>query len=343
MKTAKWRSLALGAFGMLVLVAALSCRDSLTPAPGSAAAARTNGAVDASMALDPGTMEICGPVPATLVITQNARLVCDVECGSTTGPCIQFGRDNITLWLNGFTMRGPAVPPAVGCVPSPGFGPGNPGLHFDGISTAGFDRVRIRGPGMVETFRRHGIFVFESEGVIVERVTAHYNCYSGILLGLSNNNDILENVSVRNASASGGFPCGGNCITNSNGNRIWRNHFYGNGSVVPGFPPLAVPNDFGVGLVGTSSDNVIESNSVGGNISGIFLTPLTARNLIRRNLFAGNPPVQVSVTHGAPVGVDIRNLSITGTNVFEENHCITSEGPVAPDPCPNFPPFRGHY
>jgi hypothetical protein len=30
-------------------------------------------------------------------------LSCDVVCTNATGPCIQFGKDNITLWLNGFT------------------------------------------------------------------------------------------------------------------------------------------------------------------------------------------------------------------------------------------------
>jgi parallel beta-helix repeat protein len=330
---------------MLLLLAALSCKDSLTPAPGSAPGSRLNDDVDASLTPDPGTMEICGVIPATLIITENARLVCDVVCANELGPgaCIQFGRDNITLWLNGFKMTGPASPPS-NCASTPALIPEPFGAEpFDGISTAGFDRVRIRGPGMVQQFRRHGIFVFRSDGVIVERVTSHYNCYSGIFMGFSNENDIVENVSVRNGSASGPAPCGGNCITNSNGNRVWRNHFHGNGSVVPGGPPVTVPNDFGVGLVGSSSDNVIESNSIGGNVNGILLFPATARNLIRRNLIAGNPPVQLSVTFGSPVGVDIRNLSTTGTNVFEENHCITSEGVIAPDPCPNFPAFRGHY
>jgi parallel beta-helix repeat protein len=329
---------------MLLLLAALSCKDSLTPAPGSAAGSRLNDDVDASPTLDPGTMEICGVISETLVITENARLACDVVCTNEVGPgaCIQFGRDNITLWLNGFTMTGPASPPS-NCASTPALTPGAFGPEpFDGISTAGFDRVRIRGPGMVQQFRRHGVFVFRSDGVIVERVTSHYNCYSGIFLGLSNENDIVENVSVRNGSASGAAPCGGNCITNSNSNRVRRNHFHGNGSVATG-PPLGTPNDFGVGLVGTSSDNVIEDNSIGGNVNGILLFATTARNLIRRNLISGNPPVQLSVTFGSPVGVDIRNASPPGANTFVENHCITSEGAITPDPCPNFPSFRGHH
>ncbi|HEU4747188.1 MAG TPA: hypothetical protein VFS56_01715, partial [Gemmatimonadaceae bacterium] len=75
------------------------------------------------------------------------------------------------------------------------------------------------------------------------------------------------------------------------------------------------------------------------------------------NLIAGNPPVQVSVSAGSPVGVDIRDASPAGANTFEDNHCITYEGAsfesgnnasrtndAAPrPPCPNFPRARGHH
>jgi hypothetical protein len=285
-----------------------------------------------------GSEEICPPggiIAATVVIEENAELACDVVCTNVTGPCIQFGNDHITLRMNGFKMTGPATPPA-NCAPSPFFSPGDPGpFPYDGISTAGFDHVKILGPGMVQTFRRHGVFVFESEKARVEHVTSHYNCYSGIFLGLANDNDIADNVSVRNGSASGAAPCGGNCISNSNDNRIRRNFFSGNGSVAPGAPTMT-PNDFGVGLVGTSSYNVIERNSIGGNINGILLFPLTVGNLIRRNVIAGNPPVQVSVTAGTPVGVDIRDASAAAANTFENNLCITYEGATSPPPCPSF-------
>jgi nitrous oxidase accessory protein NosD len=287
------------------------------------------------------TQGVCGVIATTLVITENTKLTCDVDCVNAAGPCIQFGRNDITLWLNGFKMTGVASPPS-GCAASPAFSPGDPGpFPFDGISTAGFDDVRIRGPGMVQRFRRHGIFVFESEESTVEDVTSHYNCYSGILLGFAHHNDITDNVSVRNGIASGAAPCGGSCITNSNGNRIRRNHYHGNGSVAPG-APKGTPNDFGVGLVGTSSDNVIEANDIGGNINGVLLFPLTTRNVIRRNVIAGNPPVQISVTAGTPVGVDILDASAPGANTFAENHCVTYDGAATPPPCPNFSRSRGH-
>lgn len=318
------------------VLATLACKDSVTPRHSGGTAALTGAELDPSIGQITFSTEVCGVIPATLVITENTRLTCDVQCLSTTGPCIQFGRDNITLFLNGFTMTGAASPPT-GCAPAP-----TPAYPYDGISTAGFDHVRIRGPGMVQAFRRHGIFMFATSDAIVENVTSHYNCFSGILMSGSNENLLSENVSVRNSSASGGAPCGGTCIVNSNGNRVRRNHFYGNGSVAPG-APLGSPNDFGVGLVGTSSDNVVEENSMAGNINGVLLFPATAGNMIRRNVIAGNPPVQVAVTAGTPVGADIRDASAPGANTFRENHCITYEGTTLPAPCPSFPRARGHY
>jgi hypothetical protein len=295
-----------------------------------------------------GATDFCGSIVGTFVITENSELVCDVECLNLTGACIQFGSDHIKLRLNGFKLTGQANPPA-NCVSTPQFGrfPGDPGpFPYDGVSTGGFDHVEILGPGLIERFPRHGIFVFETEKSTVKHVTSHHNCFSGLFLGLSNDNDIEENVSARNGLASGGAPCGGNCISFSNNNRIHRNEFAGNGSVapggvgVPGTPTLMVPNDFGVGLVGSSTGNVIQENGIGGNINGILITFTARGNTIRRNVVAGNPPVQVGST---PVGADIRDFAPAGTNAFEENLCITYTGATVPPPCPNFPKFAGHH
>src|SRR5688572_33385470 len=107
------------------------------------------------------------------------------------------------------------------------------------------------------------------------------------MLALAHYNDLKEHVSVRNGSASGGAPCGGNCVSHRNHNRLYRNHYLGNGSVVAG-GPTGTPNDFGVGLVGTSSNNLIENSSIGGNVNGILLFPATSGNVIRRNIIAGD-------------------------------------------------------
>jgi hypothetical protein len=87
--------------------------------------------------------------------------------------------------------------------------------------------------------------------------------------------------------------------------------------------------------VGTSKDNLIEKNKIGGNLNGVLILSTTqGGNMIRRNIIAGNPPVQVSKEFGASIGADIQDLSAPGTNTFEDNRCLTYVG-AGPSPCPN--------
>lgn len=168
--------------------------------------------------------------------------------------------------------------------------------------------------------------------VTVKGVTSSHNCFSGIILNFVSGSDIEENVSVRNAIASGPFPCGGNCIFQSPNNRIRRNVFGGNGLAVPN-------NDFGVGLTGLgSTGNVVEENATVGNTNGLRISLGLGGNLVRRNIITGNPPVQLSVTFGAFGGVDILNLGPAGANALQENLCLTYSG-AGPAPCPNIPKF----
>jgi hypothetical protein len=293
------------------------------------------------------TTKLCGAIVGTVILTENTELICDVQCQNAPGTaCIQFGADHIWLRLNGFKITGPADPPT-GCVPRVPF------PMEDGIATNGHDHIQILGPGLVQRFRRHGIFVVDSDKSTVKHVTSHHNCFSGLQTVGMTDSDIEENVSVRNAVASGPFSCGGNCNLNAHNNRIRRNEFAGNGAVDPGATPRGpLPNDFGISLLGNSSNNVIEENGAGGNINGLWLAAATTGNLIRRNVFAGNPPVQLSPTVVTTVGADIRDFAGPGANTFEENLCITYEGPTAPPPCAMangvvnplyiFPKFAGH-
>lgn len=297
-------------------------------------------------------VDICGVIPTTVTIFENSRLTCDVQCLQLdNGPCINVGAPGIKLELNGFTMTAvvaadpvpmPNEPPA-NCSGGP-MGPGAPGGP-DGIAAAGQNDIVIHGPGLIQKFRRHGIFLNGLSKATVKRVVSHHNCFSGLLMGGTQSvteSLVEEIVSVRNASGSGPSPCGGTCVTNSHNNRIRRSEFAGTGSIAPGPPvPPPLPNDFGVGLIGNSSGNIIEENGIGGNINGVLLAPLTSGNVIRKNVIAGNPPIQISVSLGLVAGVDIRDFSAPGANRFEENLCITYTG-ANPSPCLKLPPFAGH-
>jgi parallel beta-helix repeat protein len=274
-------------------------------------------------------LPISGEITSTLDLFQNAELVGDVTCNVANGPCLRISAPHVKLRLNGFTITGPADPPT-DCVATTNF------LPEDGIAVVNQEHVAILGPGVVQRFRRHGLLLIDSRMVKVQGLVSHHNCFSGLQMIRTTESEIVENVSVRNAIASEGFPCGGNCITNSHNNRIRRNEFGGNGSVAAG------NNDFGVGLTGTSSGNVIEENSIMGNTNGMLIQALAGGNLIRRNIIIGNPPVQVSAAFGATVGFDIRNLSPAGANTFEENLCLSYSG-AAPAPCPGIPKFSGHH
>jgi len=236
--------------------------------------------------------QISGIITATRTITENSELVGDVICVVADAPCINLGASNITLKLNGFTITGRAEPPN-NCIPAPPA----PFAPEDGISSLLMNNVTILGPGIVQKFRRHGVILTGNQsstgfGLSVRRLTVNQNCYSGIFMNGVINSDILDNVSVRNSSASGIRPCGGNCITSSHNNRILGNVFSGNGSVADG------NNDFGAGLVGNSSGNLIQENAIGGNTNGVLVQATALNNIIRRNIIAGNPAMQL-VSHTA--------------------------------------------
>ena len=270
--------------------------------------------------------EISGTITSTWTIHEDSRLVGDVTCLVENAPCISFGAPDITLRLEGFTITGRAEPPA-NCATPAAFVP------EDGVSDVGHHNVSIIGPGLVQKFRRHGIFLNAASGISVRRLTSNHNCFSGLLMGGVSNSEIVENVSVRNGIASEQLPCGGNCITNSHNNVILRNVFGGNGSVTGS----AGNNDFGAGLVGTSSGNLLQENAITGNSNGILIQAATHSNVIRRNIVAGNPPVQVSKDYGAAIGFDIRDFAPAGMNTFEENLCLTYSGLEVPAPCPSLP------
>jgi len=291
--------------------------------------------------------DIGGTITATKIIIEDSRLVGDVICTTTTGPCIQFGAPNITLRLNGFTITGPANPDNSATCDATSGAPPADGISNGTNAATSQPGVQIIGPGMVQKFKRHGILIVGAAGVstnvTVKYVTSHYNCFSGLLTSLMTDSVIEAIVSVRNAANSGAATCGGNCLVNSNNNQISRSHFSGNGSVCPtalcvaGTATAATNNDFGIGLIGTSSGNVIESNSIGGNTNGILIQAGASGNTIRQNVIAGNPPSQVSRDYG-PVGFDVKDEAASNgaRNTFLRNWCITYSGP-GPAPCPTLP------
>jgi parallel beta-helix repeat protein len=98
---------------------------------------------------------------------------------------------------------------------------------------------------------------------------------------------------------------------------------------------LSPGNNFGIGFTGTSSNNLVEDNTLVGNSNGIYLQPTAVTNIFRRNLVMGNPPIQVAVNNPASNGFDIWNLSPAGANTFQANVCLTSVNAPCPASAPS--------
>jgi parallel beta-helix repeat protein len=285
--------------------------------------------------------DLSGTYFTTQVIYENSQLTGDVTCAPTltTAPCIFFGASHIKLSLNGFTITGPVDPKtnvaACSKPTDPAFGVG--------VEVIDQDNIVIEGPGVIQHFERWGILIRSSSSAhyvtheTVKDVTGTYNCWSGLQTGFVSDSRFERNVWANNAIGSNGAACGGLCLNNSNRNIFSRSTYYGNGSV--DYPNGNV--DFGIGLEGSSSDNVIEENDIGGNTNGVMFFNTVSNNLVRRNIIAGNPAAQVVKTFTAPnqQGADITFRPVFGgaNNVFEDNFCLTYQqgGGPATAPCPN--------
>lgn len=114
------------------------------------------------------------------------------------------------------------------------------------------------------------------------------------------------------------------------------NTFYGNGAATSKSSPSAHnSNNFGLGLLGVSQNNLVEKNKIGGNINGVYLGAggNVIGNLIRRNVILGNPSAEAIREFGALIGADIQDFSAPGTNTFEDNRCLKYSGSAELDPC----------
>jgi parallel beta-helix repeat protein len=100
--------------------------------------------------------------------------------------------------------------------------------------------------------------------------------------------------------------------------RVRLNEAHGNGYSEPA-------DDFGIGIQGGASGNVIEENTITGNTNGIYIaTAAGADNVVRENVAVGNPAIQSAATRPTVQAVDILNLAPDGRVRFERNACITA-------------------
>jgi hypothetical protein len=145
---------------------------------------------------------VSGVVSRTFVIVEDTDLVGDVTCTVEGAPCFSFGAPNAELRLNGFTITGRADA-TTGCA-------GASTTGEPGVFTNSQNGVSVRGPGLIQRFRLHGVQVAGSRDARVEHLTASTNCGSGIFVTATSFGTLVQgNLAVRNGSAVAGMPCGG--------------------------------------------------------------------------------------------------------------------------------------
>ena len=279
--------------------------------------------------------DLKGTITDTVTIFDDSQLVGDITCAvpmtlNGANPCIAFGTDHIKLKLNGHTISGGVTPPTNCSLPTDT-------KYGVGIMVSGRTDIEIQGPGIIQEFERWGILLASSDHITVKKLTVNRNCWSGMQTSSVSESKFTEDNWINNAAASNGAACGGICVANSNKNVINKSTFHGNGSV----DYLAGNVDFGIGFEGSSSENQVVDNDIGGNANGVDFFNTSSNNVVRHNVITGNPAAQVIKTFTAPnqQGADIAfrpNFS-GANNVIKDNFCLTyiaGSGP-ATGPCPN--------
>jgi hypothetical protein len=161
------------------------------------------GAVSVGLTRQGRPDSVSGTLTRTFSIVAPTELTGDVTCNVADGtPCFSFAVPGVELRLNGYTITGKGHP-VTAC--------GGVGTAGEvGITTNGQGTVVVRGPGLVQRFRNHGVLVTASNAARIEGVTVSTNCGSGIfVLGTSFNTVVQENTALRNGSSAPGLSCGG--------------------------------------------------------------------------------------------------------------------------------------
>ena len=146
---------------------------------------------------------VSGTITRTFSIVANTDVTGDITCAVADGtPCLSFGAPGVELRLNGYTVTGKGDP-VTGCG-------GAVTTGEVGITTNAQKAVVVRGPGLVQRFRNHGVQVAASDGARIEGITVSTNCGSGIFVPATSFNTLVqENTATRNGATNPGLSCGG--------------------------------------------------------------------------------------------------------------------------------------
>ena len=307
------------------------------------------------------TAMVVGAGPASAAhVTCGQTILVSTTLDGDVGPCAQglvIGANNVTLNLNGFTLRGTATP---------GEGPGvlvagRTGVTVTNGTITQFDTgVAIEG-GSGNTVTRtyllanrgtgdygEGVLVFNSTGnTITFNKIENNGPYGGISLLVADGNLIENNELINNnmaANNTSGIRLENIGQQSSDGNTIRRNVVQGSGldgiQLFAGSDNNTISTNYvignardGITAFAGSTGNTIEDNQVFSNGfgpipgSGIYIRsaagnfPAPANNVIRRNTSRGN--AVLDLRDGTPN---------CGTNVWSANIANTGSPPCTLNP-----------
>ncbi len=307
------------------------------------------------------TMVVVGAGPASAAhVTCGQTILVSTTLDSDVGPCadgLTIGANNVTLNLNGFTLRG---------TPGSGEGPGvlvsnrtgvtvtngtvtdfDTGVAIEGGSGNTVTRMNLTGNRGVGDYGE-GVLVFDSTGntVSYNRITNN-GPYGGISLLVASNNLVENNEIVGNnmsTTNTSGIRLENIGRRASNGNTIRNNVVQGSGldgiQLFAGASNNTVSRNLVVGnnrdgitAFAGSTGNTIEDNQVRFNGfgpipgSGIYIRSAAgnfaapANNIIRRNTSTNN--AVLDLRDGTPN---------CGTNVWSANTANTGSPPCVLNP-----------
>jgi hypothetical protein len=146
--------------------------------------------------------QVSGVITSTYQLVEDTDLIGNVSCEVTGAPCFSFVASGIELRLNGFSITGRADP-VTGCG-------GAATTGESGVLTNGRNDVGVRGPGLIQRFRFHGVQVAGSQNARVENLTVSTTCAAGIFVNATSFGTLVQgNLAVRNGSSMPGLTCGG--------------------------------------------------------------------------------------------------------------------------------------
>jgi parallel beta-helix repeat protein len=307
------------------------------------------------------TATVVGAGPASAAhVTCGQTILVSTTLDGDVGPCtdgLVIGANNVTLDLNGFTLRGtPAVGEGPGVLVS-----GRTGVTVTNGTITQFDAgVAIEG-GSGNTVTRtyllgnrgggdfgEGVLVFNSTGnTITFNRIENNGPFGGISLLVADRNLVENNELINNnmaANNTSGIRLENIGQQSSDGNTIRRNVVQGSGldgiQLFAGSDNNTISTNYvigsnrdGITAFAGSSGNLIEGNQVHNNGfgpipgSGIFIRsqagnfPAPANNVIRGNTSAGN--AVLDLRDGTPN---------CGTNVWTANTARTGSPPCTLNP-----------